>query len=606
MHIFLELGCAFFSFLIIVPLLLTFVLDRQRFRLCLGMGFLVAGIVNVLHVLIVHKISMEYASSAEFFTPLTGILPRFIIPVTLIIAMICDRYCKESKQPTNEVFTVGPLLILTLIFLSIILGKIEPSAGLIAKQSFISRPQDLVAGIIGIILLLFFKNKTGVLWKSLFAGLILISLSSIVLAFSSSFESLLYVFAHILKFLSFLTFAVGVIADIWKIRNIERERYELYETLRHEKQFVENVLRSIGDGVYTTNTEKRIITWSRGAELLTGYRSNEVIGMKCSEFLKHRDDKGNILCNTPHCPITQVIERNTIIGPVTTNITSKFGVNRKIDIVTAPVIEVGGELLNIVEVFRDVTEEKYAQNQLKVAHEKLLKLDEFKNNLIQMIVHDLKNPLTAIISTIELMEYEPGMSENEKKESYKIISSESRRLLNMITSLLDVEKMESGKMRIEKVPLIIKDIINYEVNLLKRQSELSNVKIECNIDKNLSICTGDHNLISRTIMNLLDNAIKYARSRIIVSAFNSNENPDEIVVTVENDGPGIPKEFRNKIFEKFEAVEMRKKGKKYSTGLGLAFCKMAVEVLGGRIWVEDSDAGGAKFCFTLPVAEGGS
>lgn len=312
------------------------------------MGFFVTGISNLLHVLMVHNIAIEPQSAREFFVPLSGILPRFILPVSLTFAIICDRFFKKSKSPAMEIFTLGPLILLIIVFISNLIGKINTSSVLILKHQLLNRPQDMVAGLLGFVIIPFYIVKKETLCRSLTIGLFLTVTSSIVFSFSEGINSSLYVSAHIIKLFAFLSFASGIIYDTWQIRTIERERYELYNDLKKQKQFNENVLRSIGDGVYTTNTEKHIVTWSRGAEIISGYTASEVIGRKCSEFLKHRDCKGNVLCDTPHCPIIQVVEKRGTIGPVTVNFTTKFGIDRKIDVVAAPIIKESGELLNIV------------------------------------------------------------------------------------------------------------------------------------------------------------------------------------------------------------------------------------------------------------------
>lgn len=250
-----------------------------------------------------------------------------------------------------------------------------------------------------------------------------------------------------------------------------------------------------------------------------------------------------------------------------------------------------------------MTEEKETRKQLRIAHAELLKLNELKNNLTQMILHDMKNPLTSIISTAELLEHEKNIPPEEILENIQIISSEGRRLLNMINSLLDIEKFESGKLKLEISPANLNDIIKNEINLLKIPAQLKNIEIEFHEPKNIPLCTCDSIYCSRVIMNILDNSIKYAKSTVKITCKEDHENSGELIICIEDDGPGIPKEYHTRIFEKFETVEVRKEGRKYSTGLGLAFCKMAVKSMGGRIWVESEEGRGSRFYLTLPVAK---
>jgi PAS domain S-box-containing protein len=598
-HLSIELFCSFLAFIIIVPLFLTFALYRERARLYLGVGFFSAGLSNLLHVLMVHKIGIAPYSMPEFFVPLSGILPRFILPLFFISAIICDKYFKKSENPAKEIFTLTPLILLSVISIALIILNIETSLKLILNGTLVKRPQDLISGFIGFGIIPFLIGRKENLWRFLTSGLFLMSISSVTLSFSYGFDSPLYVSAHIFKLFAFLSFASGIIYDTWWIRNIELERGELYEKLRMQEEFNEEVLNSIADGVYVTDNEKRVIFWSRGAELITGYSSTEAVGRKCSEFLKHLDEKDNVLCNTPACPLNKVIEKNSATGVETYNLKTKFGIDRKIDITAAPIFNNKGNLLHIVGVFRDVTMEKEAQKHLRIAYEKLLELDRLKNGLYQLIVHDMKNPLTAIISTAELMEYDKNIPADEMRENIQIITSEGMRLLNMINSILDLEKLESGKLKLDITTVNINDIIRREINLLKIPAQLKNINIQFNEEK-VSLCTCDPIFLSRVIMNLLDNAIKYARTLVKVKC---EENNEKLTICVEDDGPGIPEEYHSKIFEKFETVELRKYGRKYSTGLGLTFCKMAVEKMGGKIWLESEMGTGSKFYFTLPLAK---
>ncbi len=131
-----------------------------------------------------------------------------------------------------------------------------------------------MAGVIAFSIIPFCILKKETLWRFLTIALFFLATSSVVLSFSEALNSPLYISAHIIKLLAFLSFSSGIIYDAWQIRNMERERYELYNNLKLQKEFNENVLKNIGDGVYVTDCEKNVLIWSIGAELITGYSSS--------------------------------------------------------------------------------------------------------------------------------------------------------------------------------------------------------------------------------------------------------------------------------------------------------------------------------------------
>jgi len=553
LHLWLEIISTLLLFVIIIPAFLTFALNKERFRLLLGLGFLTAGIGNLFHVIV--AVQSEYLN-IEFFIPLSGLIPRTALPIFFLLAILIKKYSPTAKNPSREIFTMGPLFILISVSLFYVYHYLEVSSGLIFSSIFIKRPQDLMAGLFSFLVLILLFNNQHPLLRLHVPGFALISIASILLSISGDFNSLVYLTANVFKLMAIMNFAGVMVYDTWNIRNLEREKYTLYEELSIQKQFFENILKSIGSGVYITDTEKNIILWSRGAEVLTGFTVSEATGRKCSEFLKHRDDEGNVLCETPDCPITRVITTNDHVM-VSGNFKNKLGLNKKIKISASPVLEKGEKLKHIVQVFSDVTEEKEAYHQLQLTHQKLLELDKLKNNLTAMIIHDLKNPLTAILSTAELVTYQKDVSGEDLNENLKIITSESTRMLNIINSLLDIEKLESGKLSIRKEIININDIIKNEIKLLKTSSELRNIKLVFHECQEGYLCNGDTTLIPRVIMNILDNAIKYAKTTVIISATLNPEDENELLISIENDGIGIPLEYQSRIFDKFESIELR-------------------------------------------------
>jgi signal transduction histidine kinase len=232
------------------------------------------------------------------------------------------------------------------------------------------------------------------------------------------------------------------------------------------------------------------------------------------------------------------------------------------------------------------------ERELRNSLERLRKLEELRESLSQMIVHDLRSPLAAITGIFELLEME-DLSEDAAlyiREGRK----STKKLIEMIGTVLDVSKMEAGELVLKRTIADIPGIVKEAVDSIKPLLGNRDLRIDAaDFDAAVSC---DPNLISRVVRNLLDNAVKHTREEFGKILIETGPAGDGFRVSITNNGPGIPREYHEKIFEKYGQVE----AKEYSTGLGLTFCKMAVEAHGGRIWVESDGEKGSTFRFELP------
>jgi K+-sensing histidine kinase KdpD len=176
------------------------------------------------------------------------------------------------------------------------------------------------------------------------------------------------------------------------------------------------------------------------------------------------------------------------------------------------------------------------------------------------------------------------------------------KMQNMVMNILDVLKLEEGRINIYREETDIFTLVQREMASLK--NTLLRRNIETIIQGNSQLCYIDENLIGRVITNLLRNAIEHSPDGgKIVLKIQYDIDKKEIAVSIADQGRGVPDEAKMKIFDKFfqiASIEGAAKQRKTSTGLGLTFCKLVVDAHGGNIWVEDSEEGGAKFVFTLP------
>ncbi len=257
-------------------------------------------------------------------------------------------------------------------------------------------------------------------------------------------------------------------------------------------------------------------------------------------------------------------------------------------------------LLRIKEMHDQLEE---SRRNLETTNNELIKLDRLKNDLTHLLVHDLKNPLVNMMELVrQTMSYDAKNLTEKQVERLSLTRTSCETLLNLITTLLDISKMEEGKMVLNKSSFNMKDAIYSNVREFKVIATELGIHLEALLPDNTLTVNADYELIQRVIYNLLSNAIRHTRKggRVNISA-RVNKDAKGLLTAVSDTGEGIPRQYWNTIFEKFAQVELSELGLKTDHGLGLTFCKMAVEAHGGKIWVESKVGKGSAFSFTLPL-----
>jgi signal transduction histidine kinase len=236
-----------------------------------------------------------------------------------------------------------------------------------------------------------------------------------------------------------------------------------------------------------------------------------------------------------------------------------------------------------------------------------------REDLSSMIVHDLRTPLTTTIASLETLAAEEETESAEtRRELIEIGLSGARSLLHLVNTLLDISRLESGEVPIERAEANLSDLTEAALAQVTPLVEEAGLQLLTDINKTLPSVWVDKEKMQRVLVNLLGNAVKFTPSggRITVSVCDDSRPRGWVLVSVEDTGEGVPEEYHERIFDKFEQVAIHKSGRRMSTGLGLTFCKLAVEAHGGRIWVEsplfhDKSSGeprGSRFTFSLPTA----
>jgi len=236
----------------------------------------------------------------------------------------------------------------------------------------------------------------------------------------------------------------------------------------------------------------------------------------------------------------------------------------------------------------------------------LTKLDELKDDFISHVSHELRSPLTSIIATVELLREMPLMDTDARfKRQVDRLSFGSERLNHLVDNILDLIRMEAGKMPFDFQPTDIGKLLSEMADFFEPRANEKGLKISAIVPGNLPLVTADAEKIRQVISNLVHNAIKFTNTGgIILSA---KEGQGVVRISVQDTGVGIPKDKLDRVFEKFETLkETRDRVEKPvpGSGLGLNIVKKSIEAHSGDIWVESEIDRGTTFHFTLPIARG--
>jgi len=355
----------------------------------------------------------------------------------------------------------------------------------------------------------------------------------------------------------------------------EEIAWNKYKEVLSEKRETEAVIRSIAEGLVVVDAKGNVIMMNPAAEKLLGISHKEKIGKSILEGLKEEQ----VISLVKGAPDKEGKE----IEVVSPNEDTK-----KILRASSAIIEdENGKPIGMVSVLSDITKQK--------------ELDRLKSNFVSSVTHELRTPLVATEKSISLLLTE-NIPESQQKEFLSIAQRNLKRLTALINDLLDLSKLEAGKMEIKRKPSSIVEVINEAISGLKTWADTKSIQIKTVFEDNLPQVNIDPNRIIQVLTNLIGNAIKFtppSGTITIEAKFISNDN--EIEVAVQDTGIGIAKEDLPRIFDKFFQVGERAPTDISGTGIGLSIAKEIIQLHKGRIWAESEKGKGARFTFRLPL-----
>jgi PAS domain S-box-containing protein len=385
-----------------------------------------------------------------------------------------------------------------------------------------------------------------------------------------------------------------ILSSVAAQATIAIEKAWLFEQVTEGRNKLQAILNSTRDGILMLDTTGQIVMVNPMVERLWNLERTEAIGLDLAQLVE--EDSHGFLAKLGYTQeqmrdlLQQLQEGEQKVSKAVYEIATPG--RRSIERVCAPVVDERGGAIGQVIVLHDLTEEK--------------ELARMREDLTRMIVHDLRSPLTGIMGGLHLLGRAIENPSAQVEILLDIATSSSRRMLELVNSLLDISRLEAGQMLLEIETKSLFDLVDGARERVAPLALEDDITLQVDLPPNLSQVAVDEDLVTRMLVNLLDNAIKFSPQGglVRVGANEVNAPPTfEESAEITDTGTGIPEEYREKIFEKFSQIEEQENRRGRGSGLGLTFCKLVVEAHGGRIWVESQAGQGSTFMFTLPVAE---
>jgi len=360
---------------------------------------------------------------------------------------------------------------------------------------------------------------------------------------------------------------VGIARDI--TRRIQMEQGAVNNANR-----LRSILESVGEAIIMVDTAGVCVVANKQVSDVLEIPADKVVGRPIQEVRS----QSSLMFDDSQVPQ----------GEVKSTLLNRRGDSPRLFYeISAPVKDDAGQITGRIYVYRDVTRET--------------EVDRMKSDFIATVSHELRTPMTSIKGSLGLvLGGIAGEVPSDAKELLEIALNNTDRLIRLINDILDISKIEAGKMELRLMPLTINDAIVRAVQEIEGYAAQRSIRVSTDVQTRLPRSLADGDRLQQVLVNLLSNAIKFSEpgSAVRIMAVLDGR---ALRISVQDEGPGIAPEQQRHIFEKFHRVDNASTRKTGGTGLGLAICKAIIEEHGGRIWVESQVGVGSTFRFTLPV-----
>ena len=383
----------------------------------------------------------------------------------------------------------------------------------------------------------------------------------------------------------------GIQCMFWDVT----ERHQMEEQLAYERDLLNALLENVPDRIYIKDTESRFIKGSAALARRLGLNSaDDIVGKTDYDFHPdeqakkfHEDEQRVILTGKP---VINKVEQQT----------DADGRDIWASVTKVPFANRSGIVTGIIGISRDITALKLAERETARARDLALEAAQMKAQFLAVMSHEIRTPMNGIIGMIDLL-LASELSE-EQQEYADTVRTSADALLDILNDILDLSKIEAGRLELEKAEFALRLVIEEAVELHALRAETNHIELNCHIPPQLDgLYRGDAGRLRQILLNLISNAVKFTEEgevRTSVQAIEESEHTVKLQFTVADTGIGINPDMADKIFDAFRQADGSTTRRYGGTGLGLSISRQLTEMMQGNMWVESQPGEGSQFHFT--------
>ncbi|MBF0339726.1 MAG: PocR ligand-binding domain-containing protein [Magnetococcales bacterium] len=385
---------------------------------------------------------------------------------------------------------------------------------------------------------------------------------------------------------------------VWIFTDVtERERAEA--ALRENEQRLREIAATLAEGLYVVGRDWRIFFINPTALEILGWREEEVLGQPSHALFHHSYLDGSVY-PAEDCLLRDVLNEGQVISTDQEWLWRRNGESFPVALIASPILR-DGEVRGAVVVFRDITESKRSEVELRQAKEQAEQAARVKGEFLAAMSHEIRTPMNVVLGMSEmLLETELNLEQRRYAET---MHHSGKALMGVINDVLDFSRIEAGRIALVDLPFSPRQVVEETARLMRVAAREKGLILGETIAVELPIrVLGDDGRLRQVLLNLLSNAIKFTQQgRVDVGLSWHPSEQETLLFQVVDTGIGIAAEQVSQIFEQFIQADAGITRRYGGTGLGLAICRRLVELMGGRVWVESHPGEGSLFAFTLPV-----
>lgn len=371
-------------------------------------------------------------------------------------------------------------------------------------------------------------------------------------------------------------------------------------TIHEQREILETTLISIGDAVITTDENAKVTFLNRIAEDLTGWSNQDAQGVDLEQVFTiiNEYNRGPV-----ENPALRALREGVIVGLANhTILISRDGKEHPIDDSAAPIKTQAGVIAGSVLIFRDITERKKTEDDLRRIAADLSEADRRKDEFLATLAHELRNPLAPVVNAVELLKFR-GTDEEILTISREVIERQVTHLSRLIDDLLDLSRITRNKLELRFERVLLEEVIQSAVEAARPLIAQNGHEFTIDLPSEPIVLRADSIRLSQIVTNLLNNAAKYTPQGGQIS-LKVQRSGSEVEISVKDNGIGIPLENQERLFEMFYQVDRSMERSHSGLGIGLALVRRLAELHGGGVSAKSGGRGqGTEIVVTLPIIE---